>query len=58
MPCLTTDDGHIPVDTVKVEDMMLLLDTMLENAATDDEKVELCILLSCSSSSFNVAFVH
>uniref|UniRef100_H3DAH9 Centrosomal protein of 70 kDa n=1 Tax=Tetraodon nigroviridis TaxID=99883 RepID=H3DAH9_TETNG len=38
-PCLTSDDGHVPGEAVKVEDMMLLLDTMLENAATDDEKV-------------------
>lgn len=28
---------------VKVEDMMLLVDTLLENTETDDEKVEQCI---------------
>lgn len=43
MPCLTADDGHIPAEAVKVEDMMLLLDTMLENTAADDETVELCM---------------
>lgn len=52
MPCLTTDDGHIPAEAVKVEDMMLLLDTMLENTATDEDKVDLRGLLSCSSYSF------
>lgn len=57
MPCLTTDDDHIPAEAVKVEDMMLLLDTMLENTATDDEKVELCII-SYSSSIFIVVFVQ
>lgn len=57
MPCLTTDDGHIPAEAVKVEDMMLLLDTMLENTATDDEKVELCII-SYSSSIFIVVYVQ
>ncbi|KAM9328464.1 centrosomal protein of 70 kDa [Pholidichthys leucotaenia] len=35
-PC---DEGQNPTDTVKVEEMMLLVDTILENASTDDEKV-------------------
>ncbi|XP_056883130.1 centrosomal protein of 70 kDa isoform X2 [Takifugu flavidus] len=39
MPCLTTDDGHSAAEAVKVEDMMLLVDTILENSAADDDKV-------------------
>lgn len=58
MPCLITDDGHIPAEAVKVEDMMLLLDTMLENTATDDETVELFIIVSYSSNIFIVVFVQ
>lgn len=58
MPCLTTDDGHIPAEAVKVEDMMLLLDSMLENTAPDDEKVELCIILRYSRNIFIVVFVQ
>lgn len=45
MPCLTTDDGHSAAEAVKVEDLMLLVDTILENSAADDEKVELCTIL-------------
>uniref|UniRef100_A0A8C4IVJ4 Centrosomal protein of 70 kDa n=1 Tax=Dicentrarchus labrax TaxID=13489 RepID=A0A8C4IVJ4_DICLA len=31
--------GHIDAEVVKVEDMMLLVDTILENTSTDNEKV-------------------
>ncbi|KAM7365225.1 hypothetical protein PAMP_016170 [Pampus punctatissimus] len=33
------DSGHNAAEAVKVEDMVLLVDTLLENASTDDEKV-------------------
>ncbi|KAM6958448.1 centrosomal protein of 70 kDa isoform 2-T2 [Tautogolabrus adspersus] len=39
MPWQTSDEGHNAAETVKVEDMMLQVDTMLENTSTDDEKV-------------------
>uniref|UniRef100_UPI0037E81F55 centrosomal protein of 70 kDa isoform X2 n=1 Tax=Semicossyphus pulcher TaxID=241346 RepID=UPI0037E81F55 len=39
MPWQTSDGGHNAAETVKVEEMMLLVDTMLENTSTDDEKV-------------------
>nr|XP_020508002.1 centrosomal protein of 70 kDa isoform X2 [Labrus bergylta] len=39
MPWQPSDEGHNAAETVKVEDMMLQVDTMLENASTDDEKV-------------------
>lgn len=58
MPCLTADGGHIPAEAVKVEDMMLLLDTMLENTATDDETVERCLILSCWNHISVVVFVQ
>lgn len=42
MPWQPSDGGPSAAEAVKVEDMMLLVDTMLENAETD-EKVEHCI---------------
>uniref|UniRef100_UPI003AAD46F8 centrosomal protein of 70 kDa isoform X1 n=1 Tax=Centroberyx gerrardi TaxID=166262 RepID=UPI003AAD46F8 len=39
MPWQPSDGGHNAAEAVKVEDMMLLVDTMLENTSTDDEKV-------------------
>ncbi|KAK1876525.1 Centrosomal protein of 70 kDa [Dissostichus eleginoides] len=39
MPWQPSDGGHAASEVVKMEDMMLLVDTMLENTATDDEKV-------------------
>lgn len=51
MPYLTTDDGHRVAEAGKVEDLMLLLDAMLENIATDDQ-VELCVYI------FYVGFVR
>lgn len=56
MPCLTTDGGHSAAEAVKVEDMMLLVDTILENTAADDEKVELCTILRYSRNFINVVF--
>uniref|UniRef100_A0A3Q3VYA1 Centrosomal protein of 70 kDa n=1 Tax=Mola mola TaxID=94237 RepID=A0A3Q3VYA1_MOLML len=38
-PWQTGEGDHRPAEEVKVEDMMLLVNTMLENTATDDEKV-------------------
>lgn len=40
MPWQNSDGGHDAAEAVKVEDMMLLVDTMLENTSTDDDKVE------------------
>lgn len=40
MPWQPSDGGPSAAEAVKVEDMMLLVDTMLENTATDDEKVQ------------------
>lgn len=34
------DGGHDAAEAVKVEDMMLLVDTLLEDTSTDSEKVE------------------
>lgn len=42
MPWQPSGCGHNSAETVKVEDMMLLVDSMLENTSTDDEKVEFC----------------
>lgn len=42
MPWQPSDGGHAASEVVKMEDMMLLVDTMLENTATDDEKVQHC----------------
>ncbi|XP_041822220.1 centrosomal protein of 70 kDa isoform X2 [Chelmon rostratus] len=39
MPWQNSDGGHDAAEAVKVEDMMLLVDTMLENTSTDDDKV-------------------
>ncbi|XP_070786905.1 centrosomal protein of 70 kDa [Enoplosus armatus] len=39
MPWQPSDGGRNAADAVTVEDMMLLVDTMLENASTEDEKV-------------------
>ncbi len=39
MPWQLSDGGHNAAEAVKVEDMMLLVDIMLENTSTDDEKV-------------------
>ncbi|KAM9333963.1 centrosomal protein of 70 kDa isoform 2-T2 [Symphorus nematophorus] len=39
MPWQPPDGGHSAAEAVKVEDMMLLVDTMLENTSSDDEKV-------------------
>ncbi|XP_073318564.1 centrosomal protein of 70 kDa [Pagrus major] len=39
MPWQSIDNDHGAAEAVKVEDMMLLVDTMLENISTDDEKV-------------------
>lgn len=39
MPWHVPDGNQGAADTVKVEDMMLLVDTMLENTSADDEKV-------------------
>ncbi|XP_063733468.1 centrosomal protein of 70 kDa isoform X2 [Eleginops maclovinus] len=39
MPWQPADGDHAAAEEVKVEDMMMLVDTMLENTATDDEKV-------------------
>lgn len=50
MPWLTADGGHSAAEAVKVEDMMLVVDTMLENTAADDEKVEFSIFLHKSSN--------
>ncbi|XP_035533316.1 centrosomal protein of 70 kDa isoform X2 [Morone saxatilis] len=38
-PWQPSDVGHNDAEVVKVEDMMLLVDTMLENTSTDSEKV-------------------
>lgn len=50
MPFQTADGGHSAAEAVKVEDMALLVDTILENIATDDEKVDRVIvfLLYCA----------
>lgn len=40
MPLQPSDCAHNSTEPVKVEDMMLLVDSMLENTSTD-EKVEL-----------------
>lgn len=50
MPFLKTDGGHSAASAVKVEDMKLLVDTILENTATDDEKVGLFIILRYSKN--------
>lgn len=42
MPWQSTDGDHGAAEAVKVEDMMLQVDTMLENISNDDEKVERC----------------
>ena len=42
MPWQPPDGGHSAAEPVKVEDMMLLVDTMLENTSADDEKVQHC----------------
>lgn len=39
MPWQQWDGEHNAAEAVKVEDMMLLVDTMLQNTSTDDEKV-------------------
>lgn len=39
MPWQPSHGGCNAAEAVKVEDMMLLVDTMLENASTDNEKV-------------------
>ncbi|XP_042339299.1 centrosomal protein of 70 kDa-like, partial [Plectropomus leopardus] len=39
MPWQPADGGRDAAEAVKVEDMMLLVDTMLENTAAEDEKV-------------------
>ncbi|XP_036947189.1 centrosomal protein of 70 kDa [Acanthopagrus latus] len=39
MPWQSTGGDHGAVEAAKVEDMMLQVDTMLENISTDDEKV-------------------
>ncbi|TDG96373.1 hypothetical protein EPR50_G00239510 [Perca flavescens] len=39
MPWQPPDDGHNAVEALKVEDMMLLVDTMLENTLSGEEKV-------------------
>ncbi|XP_026157518.1 centrosomal protein of 70 kDa isoform X2 [Mastacembelus armatus] len=39
MPWQTSDGGHSSTEAVTVEDLMLLVDTMLENTSTDEEKV-------------------
>ncbi|KAG7999412.1 Centrosomal protein of 70 kDa [Nibea albiflora] len=39
MPWQPSDGGHNATEAVKVEDMMMLVDTLLENTSTDDEKV-------------------
>ncbi|XP_037640854.1 centrosomal protein of 70 kDa isoform X2 [Sebastes umbrosus] len=39
MPWQPSDGGHNAAEAVKVEDMMLLVDTLLENTSTDEEKV-------------------
>uniref|UniRef100_A0A671V983 Centrosomal protein of 70 kDa n=1 Tax=Sparus aurata TaxID=8175 RepID=A0A671V983_SPAAU len=39
MPWQSTDGDHGAAEAVKVEDMMLQVDTMLENISNDDEKV-------------------
>ncbi|XP_076580023.1 centrosomal protein of 70 kDa isoform X3 [Chaetodon auriga] len=39
MPWQPSDGGHDAAEAVKVEDMMLLVDTMLENTSTDNDKV-------------------
>ncbi|XP_049425892.1 centrosomal protein of 70 kDa isoform X2 [Epinephelus fuscoguttatus] len=39
MPWQPSDGGHNAAEAVKVEDMMLLVDTMLESTSADDEKV-------------------
>lgn len=57
MPCLTTDGGHSAAEAVKVEDMKLLVDTILENTAADNEKVELCIILRYSKTITVIVFV-
>lgn len=57
MPCLTTDGGHNAAATVKVEDMKLLVDTILENTVADDEKVELFIILRYSKNLTVIVFV-
>lgn len=44
MPWQLSDGGHNAAEAVKVEDLMLLVDTMLENTRTDDEKVHCTIL--------------
>ncbi|XP_074508679.1 centrosomal protein of 70 kDa isoform X2 [Sebastes fasciatus] len=39
MPWQPSDGGHNAAEAVKVEYMMLLVDTLLENTSTDEEKV-------------------
>ncbi|XP_068563160.1 centrosomal protein of 70 kDa-like isoform X2 [Cebidichthys violaceus] len=39
MPWQPCDGGHNAAEAVKVEDMLLLVDTMLENTSADDDKV-------------------
>nr|XP_046238665.1 centrosomal protein of 70 kDa [Scatophagus argus] len=39
IPWQPSDDDHSAAEAVKVESMMLLVDTMLENTSTDNEKV-------------------
>ncbi|XP_034533383.1 centrosomal protein of 70 kDa isoform X2 [Notolabrus celidotus] len=39
MPWQTSDGGHHAAETLKVEDMMLQVEVMLENTSTEDEKV-------------------
>lgn len=57
MPCLTTGHGgDNAAEAVKVEDMMLLVDTILENSAADDEKVELCTILKYSRNIITAVF--
>ncbi len=42
MPWQPSDGGPSAAEEVKVEDMMMQVDAMLENLSPDDEKVECC----------------
>lgn len=47
MPWQPSDGVHNAAEAVKVEDMMLLVDTLLENTSTDNEKVKLHSPIDC-----------
>lgn len=48
------DGGRHAAEAVKVEDMMLLVDTMLEYTSTDDQKVGADNMKCCLSDYFSL----